>query len=71
MGRMRSSNWEDVRNFHFLMIVQMIAVPPTHAAMTMSTVNVVRVILDAPEGVGLGLGELLAEASDACVVMVT
>jgi hypothetical protein len=50
------------------MIVQMMAVPPTQAAMTMSTVNVVRVILDDdPEGEA----ELLAEASDASVVTVT
>jgi len=50
------------------MIVQMMAVPPTQAAMTMSTVSVVRVILeDDPEGEA----EVLAEASDASVVTVT
>jgi len=68
MGRMRSSNWDDVRSFHFLMIVHMIAVPPTHAAMTIRTVNVVRVILDDDE---VGAAEVLGEASDACVVTVT
>jgi len=67
---MRSSNWEDVRSFHFLMTVQMMAVPPTHAAMTTSTVNVARVILDA-DSEEEAVGELLAEASDACVVTVT
>jgi hypothetical protein len=67
MGRMRSSNWEDARNFHFLMIVQMIAVPPTQAATTMSTVSVVRVILAADE---TGAAEADAEA-DVCVVIVT
>lgn len=68
MGCMRSLNWEDARNFHFLMIVHMIAIPPIDAAMTMSTVNVVRVILDDdPEGVA----GLLGEALDACVVTVT
>jgi len=70
MGRMRSSNWEEARNFHFLMIVQMIAVPPTQAAITMSTVSVVRVILaDDDEGVD----EAVADASDpdASVVIVT
>jgi hypothetical protein len=50
------------------MIVHMMAVPPTHDAMTMSTVNVVRVILDDDE---VGTAEELAEASDACVVTVT
>jgi hypothetical protein len=50
------------------MIVHMMAVPPTHDAMTMSTVNVVRVILDDD---AVGAAEALAEASDACVVTVT
>lgn len=50
------------------MIVQMIAVPPTQAAMTMSTVSVVRVILaDDDEGVD----EAVEDASDASVVIVT
>jgi len=62
MGRMRSSNWEDARNFHFLMIVQRIAVPPTQAAIIMSTVNVVRVILAEEE---VGADEAVADASDA------
>jgi hypothetical protein len=65
---MRSSNWEDARNFHFLMIVQIIAVPPTQAAMTISTVNVVRVILAADE---VGADEVVADAADAGVVIVT
>jgi len=68
IGRMRSSNWEDVRNFHFLMIVHKMAIPPTDAAMTMSTIKVVRVILDDdPEAVAGVVGEAL----DACVVTVT
>jgi len=67
MGRMRSSNWEEARNFHFLMIVQMIAVPPTQAAMTMSTVSVVRVILDDDDE---GADDAVADASDASVVIV-
>jgi len=50
------------------MIVHIMAVPPTHDAITMSTVNVVRVILDAD---AVGAAEELAEASDACVVTVT
>jgi hypothetical protein len=41
MGCMRSSNWDDGLNFHFLMIVQMTAIPPMHDAMTMRTVRVV------------------------------
>lgn len=50
------------------MIVHMMAVPPTHDAMTISTVNVVRVILeDEPEG----MAEVLGVAFDACVVIVT
>jgi hypothetical protein len=68
MGRMRSSNWEDVRNFHFLMIVHTMAVPPTQDAIIISIVNVVRVILDDdPEATA----DVLGEALDACVVMVT
>jgi len=68
IGRMRSSNWEEVRSFHFLMIVHMIAIPPTLAAMTMSIVNVVRVILDDdPEATA----EVLGAALDAFVVIVT
>ena len=50
------------------MIVHMMAVPPTHDAITMSTVKVVRVILDDDE---VGAAEALAEALDACVVTVT
>jgi hypothetical protein len=50
------------------MIVHIIAVPPTHAAMIMSMVNVVRVILDAD---AVGAAEVVGEASDACVVTVT
>jgi hypothetical protein len=50
------------------MIVHMMAVPPTHDAITMSTVKVVRVILDDD---AVGAAEALAEASDACVVTVT
>jgi len=50
------------------MIVHMMAVPPTHDAMTMSTVNVVRVILDDD---AVGAAEALAGALDACVVTVT
>jgi len=68
MGRMRSSNWEDALNFHFLMIVQMIAVPPTTDAITMSTVNVVRLILDDDDEAA-AVDE--ADASDASVVTVT
>ena len=44
------------------------AVPPTQAAMTMSTVNVVRVILPDDE---VGAAEVLGEASEASVVTVT
>jgi hypothetical protein len=65
---MRSSNWEDLLNFHFLMIVQMMATPPTLAAITMSTVNVVRVILEA---LLVATAEVVAEAAAAAVVMVT
>jgi len=68
MGRMRSSNWEEARNFHFLMIVQMIAVPPTQAAITMSTVSVVRVILADDDDEGAD--DAVADASDASVVIV-
>jgi len=50
------------------MIVQIIAVPPTQAAMTISTVNVVRVILAADE---VGADEVVADAADAGVVIVT
>jgi len=68
MGRMRSSNWEDARNFHFLMIVQMMAVPAMQDATTMNTVSVVRLILeDDAEAVA----EADAEASEASVVIVT
>jgi hypothetical protein len=50
------------------MIVHKMAIPPTDAAMTMSTVTVVRVILDAdPETVA----EVVGEALDAWVVTVT
>lgn len=49
------------------MTVQMIAVPPTQAAMIMSTVSVVRVILAEDEGVD----EAVDDASDAEVVIVT
>jgi hypothetical protein len=44
------------------MIVQRIAVPPTQAAIIMSTVNVVRVILAEEE---VGADEAVADASDA------
>jgi TATA-binding protein-associated factor Taf7 len=64
---MRSSNWEEARNFHFLMIVQMIAVPATQAAMTMSTV-IVRESLTDDDG---GVDDAVADASDASVVIVT
>lgn len=60
MGFMRSSNWEDAENFHFLMMVQMMAVPATQDAMTMRIVIVVRVTLEADEAVADGDG--LAEA---------
>jgi hypothetical protein len=66
---MRSSNWEDVRNFHFLMIVHRMAIPPTDAAMTTSTSTVARVILDDdPEVAAAAVGEAL---DAACVVTVT
>jgi hypothetical protein len=69
IGRMRSSNWEDVRNFHFLMIVHRMAIPPTDAAMTTSTSTVARVILDDdPEVAAAAVGEAL---DAACVVTVT
>lgn len=66
---MRSSNEDDAENFHFLMIVQMMATPATEAAMTMRMVTVVRVTLDAPEV--LAGAEVVAEASEASVVTVT
>lgn len=49
------------------MIVQMMAVPPTQEAMTISTVNVVRVTLPADAGAA----EALADDSAAAVVTVT
>jgi hypothetical protein len=43
---MRSSNWDEGLNFHLRMMVQMMAAPPTDAAMTMRTVSVVRFVVD-------------------------
>jgi hypothetical protein len=45
MGCMRSSNWDEGLNFHFLMIVQMTATPPMHDAMTIRTVSVVFLVV--------------------------
>lgn len=47
IGFMRSSNEDDAENFHFLMIVQMMAEPATEAPMTMRMVTVVRVTLES------------------------
>jgi len=69
IGFMRSSNEDDAENFHFLMIVQIMAVPATEAAMTMRMVTVVRVTLDDDEA--LAADEAVAEASEASVVTVT
>lgn len=70
MGRIRSSNDEDAENFHFLMMVQMMATPATHAAMTISTVNVVRVTLvEVDTGAAEGVAEALSVL--AGTVMVT
>lgn len=69
IGFMRSSNEDDAENFHFLMIVQIMAAPATEAAMTMRIVTVVRVTLDDDEA--LAADEAVAEASEASVVTVT
>jgi len=50
MGFKRSSKDEDALNFHFLIMVQMMATPPTEAAITMRIVTVVRaMVLAEPE----------------------
>jgi hypothetical protein len=64
---MRSSNWDEGLNFHFLIAVQMIAIPATAAAMMMMTVRVV-CLLESPEAVAEEVGE---EAERAVVVMET
>ena len=52
MGFKRSSKDEDALNFHFLIMVQMMATPPTEAAMTIKMVTVVRaMVLAEPDGV--------------------
>lgn len=70
IGFMRSSNEDDAENFHFLMIVQIMAAPATEAAMTMRIVTVVRVTLDDDDE-ALAADEAVAEASEASVVTVT
>jgi len=45
MGCMRSSNWDEGLNFHFLMIVQMTATPAMDDAMTIRTVIVVLLVV--------------------------
>jgi hypothetical protein len=42
---MRSSNWDEGLNFHFLMIVQMTATPAMDDAMTIRTVIVVLLVV--------------------------
>jgi hypothetical protein len=64
---MRSSNWDEGLNFHFLIAVQMIATPAMAAAMMMMTVRVV-CLLESLEGVAEEVGE---EAERAVVVMDT
>ena len=69
IGFMRSSNEDDAENFHFLMIVQIMAAPATEAAITIRMMIVVRVTLDDDEV--LAADEAVAEASEASVVTVT
>lgn len=67
IGCMRSSNWDEGLNFHFLIIVQMTATPPMDDAMTMRTVKVVFLV----DAVALAAAaEREAVADSACPVAV-
>jgi hypothetical protein len=66
IGCIRSSNWDEGLNFHFLMTVQITAMPPTAAAMTIRTVMVVCF----PELLE-GAAEDVAEAAAAVLVVKT
>jgi hypothetical protein len=66
IGCIRSSNWDEGLNFHFLMTVQITATPPTAAAMTIRTVMVVCF----PEPL-VGAAEDVAEAAAAVLVVKT
>jgi hypothetical protein len=64
IGCIRSSNWDEGLNFHFLMTVQIMATPPTAAAMTIRTVMVVCFPVSLA-----GAAEDVAEAAEAAVLV--
>jgi hypothetical protein len=64
IGCIRSSNWDEGLNFHFLMTVQITATPPTAAAMTIRTVMVVCFPVSLA-----GAAEDVAEAAEAAVLV--